>query len=1084
MKIKALSRSVEAYQPAGSKNPKVPKNLDPAIHPFERAREYTKALTAVKMQRMFAQPFLAQLGDGHVDGVYSMAKDPNSLERLASGSGDGVVKTWDLSNSYDKAERWHTTAHENIVKSVCWTRDQKLLTCGTDRKIQLYDPYNTPSESAPLYLVGSASWSSLSHHRSRNSFAAAGGSGVYPSMIWNDTRLHRKSCRNLYLGLLGSDRSIVFYDLRTSSAIAKTVLTFACNAISFNPMEGMNCAVASEDHSVYLFDMRKVDRALNILKDHVAAVMDVEFSPDWPGACDSFLRQLFDCGTEIRVIPAILQIYHTKRMQRCYSAMWTPDSKYILSGSDDGNIRLWRANASAREGIKSARQRQSEEYNNALVEEVVKKAGEIKTDELQALKRREENERRHTKKQFDRRRSERDKVILARRNNQDKCCHVHFRGVREFTWDNNIHSFCKAISNPYTLKMRSTGILVLAGAASVLSIPFHLHGKQADIGVMVLRGEPPVEDPPFEEPPVEDKVPPVEEAVPWVPPPPPADRSWQPAYRRCFTDGVNGVRALDYGGGVDRQYLTIDHCLDACASQGFKLAGLEYGSECYCGNTLQGENAPTVDERCDIPCFGNNQTTCGGDGALALYVKDKFKFTAGKPFDGLGSMPCEVPSPPTLTPELCIQECKASDFPLAGLEYGRQCFCGHDRSGRSKKTEDFFCNQGCTGNAQLAASLLLLLLPPPPPPPPPPSPPADEPPVEEAPTPLPPPPPPPPPPPAVSPPVEEAPSTPETSPSDDEPDAGGPDSFKERRVLLPPRQTSPCLPNVSQRSSPVPVSFQERIASAARGSSNDDGDYDSMTTNVSTPEDSSNTNTTPNANNEIAPAVASMSHIAQQGGGFKDADTARRTLDLVSHRSLLYQQQLVRTYLRRAQTHSHAATSPGMAEAAAVFEAWQNDTLPALRSHLRCRLGGSDDSHNSTNNNNGGFRPLVSKDVLAALHPLFVSPSLLGAGRPLWYMGGGPRRGPVHAGVPGVLAAGQARELVDRIDEGHGGGAGLGDSAVRHAGRHAGGRPGDHGRLGPGGALGGGRVHARAPAPAGARLGLVACPHAHTAGEG
>lgn len=112
--------------------------------------------------------------------------------------------------------------------------------------------------------------------------------------------------------------------------------------------------------------------------------------------------------------------------------MWTPDSKYILSGSDDGNIRLWRANASAREGIKSARQRQSEEYNTALVERykhmpevrrihrhrhiphVVKKAGEIKTDELQALKKREENERRHTKKQFDRRRSERDKVILAK----------------------------------------------------------------------------------------------------------------------------------------------------------------------------------------------------------------------------------------------------------------------------------------------------------------------------------------------------------------------------------------------------------------------------------------------------------------------------------------------------------------------------------------------------------------------------------------------------------------------------------------------------------------------------------------------
>lgn len=54
-----------------------------------------------------------------------------------------------------------------------------------------------------------------------------------------------------------------------------------------------------------------------------------------------------------------------------------------------------------------------------------------------------------------------------------------------------------------------------------------------------------------------------------------------------------------------------------------------------------------------------------------------------------------------MTPELCINDCRARGFPLAGLEYGRQCFCGHDRNGRSNKTEDFFCNQGCTGNAQL-----------------------------------------------------------------------------------------------------------------------------------------------------------------------------------------------------------------------------------------------------------------------------------------------------------------------------------------------------------------------------------------------
>lgn len=36
------------------------------------------------------------------------------------------------------------------------------------------------------------------------------------------------------------------------------------------------------------------------------------------------------------------------------------------------------------------------------------------SDEIKSIKRREENERRHTKKQFERRQSEREKMVLAR----------------------------------------------------------------------------------------------------------------------------------------------------------------------------------------------------------------------------------------------------------------------------------------------------------------------------------------------------------------------------------------------------------------------------------------------------------------------------------------------------------------------------------------------------------------------------------------------------------------------------------------------------------------------------------------------
>ncbi|KAK8106880.1 uncharacterized protein PG998_008893 [Apiospora kogelbergensis] len=94
-----------------------------------------------------------------------------------------------------------------------------------------------------------------------------------------------------------------------------------------------------------------------------------------------------------------------------------------------------------------------------------------------------------------------------------------------------------------------------------------------------------------------------------------------------------------------------------------------------------------------------------------------------------------------------------------------------------------------------------------------------------------------------------------------------------------------------------------------------------------------------------------LSRIAVQHGGYKDAATAHRTLALNAHRSLLYQQQVVRTYLMRAKNHPHIGTSPGMRAAIAVFEDWMSNTVPAQQNSLRA----------------GGFRPLVVKETVRAL---------------------------------------------------------------------------------------------------------------------
>lgn len=372
-----------------------------------------------------------------------MAKDPNSLERFGSGSGDGMIKVWDL---VSREETWSTRGHENIVKGLCWTPDRKLISCATDKTVKLWDPYNTESKSPPIATwIGQGAFTDISHHRSETAIAAASssisiydlqrpGSAPTQTLHWPTstdtiTSVAFNQSETSILASTALDRAIVLYDLRTSSPLHKAVLNLASNKIAWNPMEPFNFAVANEDHNIYVFDMRKMKRALNVLKDHVAAVMDVEFSPTGEELVSASYDRTIRLWTRDRGHSR--DIYHTKRMQRVFSCTWTPDNKYVLSGSDDGNIRLWRANASDRAGIKSARQMQKIEYDQALIRryahmpeikrirrhrhmpKTIKKAGQIKRDELGSIKRKEENVRKHSKPGSMPRQPERTKMVLG-----------------------------------------------------------------------------------------------------------------------------------------------------------------------------------------------------------------------------------------------------------------------------------------------------------------------------------------------------------------------------------------------------------------------------------------------------------------------------------------------------------------------------------------------------------------------------------------------------------------------------------------------------------------------------------------------
>lgn len=73
----------------------------------------------------------------------------------------------------------------------------------------------------------------------------------------------------------------------------------------------------------------------------------------------------------------------------------------------------------------------------------------------------------------------------------------------------------------------------------------------------------------------------------------------------CIAEGTNG-RALT-GATTTSPNMTANWCAKFCQSHNFVYAGVEYGDECYCGNSFSnGVSAATVGwEECNIPCAGN-----------------------------------------------------------------------------------------------------------------------------------------------------------------------------------------------------------------------------------------------------------------------------------------------------------------------------------------------------------------------------------------------------------------------------------------------------------------------------------------------
>ncbi|XP_044501362.1 DDB1- and CUL4-associated factor 13-like isoform X2 [Mangifera indica] len=351
MKVKVISRSADEFTRERSQDlQRVYHNYDPTLRPQEKAVEYVRALNAAKLEKIFARPFIGAM-DGHRDGVSCMAKNPNYLKGLFSGSMDGDIRLWDIANS---VRLWNVPV-ANLTESD--------------------DSSDNSAEPLAVYVWKNAFWA-VDHQWDGDLFATSGAQVD----IWNHNRSQPVNSFQWgtetvisvrfnpgepnVLATTASDRSIVLYDLRMSSPARKVIMRTKCNSISWNPMEPMNFTAANEDCNCYSYDARKLDEAKYVHMGHESAVMDIDYSPTGrefvTGSYDRTIRIFQYNGGRSR------EIYHTKRMQRVFCVKFSCDASYVISGSDDTNLRLWKAKASEQLGVLHPRERRKHDYHEAI----------------------------------------------------------------------------------------------------------------------------------------------------------------------------------------------------------------------------------------------------------------------------------------------------------------------------------------------------------------------------------------------------------------------------------------------------------------------------------------------------------------------------------------------------------------------------------------------------------------------------------------------------------------------------------------------------------------------------------------------
>ncbi|VWU50809.1 protein SOF1, putative [Hepatocystis sp. ex Piliocolobus tephrosceles] len=462
IEINILHRNPEDYKNI-STNPnfKHMRSYNRNIHLFQREIEYKRALNATKMDKIFAKPLVKCL-DGHDDSIRCLCVSNTNLSDLYSGSCNGYINVWNILNS--KLMR-KIKAHDGFVRGLCISYDEKILfSCGDDKYIKqwvidknknlheldeeditqqnvysidylkeeivpkkVYTCKNVPNSidkhfTDPLIVSGSQSLDVWDYNRN-NAIASFDYNNEYIYYV-----KFNYAQKNL-VGLTLSDNSVGLVDIRTKTPIKKIFLKYRSNSLSWNNMNPKHFIVANEDSNLYTFDIRFLKKAYFVHEGFVNAVLDVDYSP----IGDKFVACSYD--KTVRLFnsdnPKSYDVYHTRRMQRVLCCKYTLDSKYVISGSSDMCLRVWKSCAHEPTGVISFQEKKAINYRNKLKEKfaslkeikrirdhhhvpaLIKNMSDKKKVMLEAKKKKENNRMRHSKNKNQIRKTDKEKIFVT-----------------------------------------------------------------------------------------------------------------------------------------------------------------------------------------------------------------------------------------------------------------------------------------------------------------------------------------------------------------------------------------------------------------------------------------------------------------------------------------------------------------------------------------------------------------------------------------------------------------------------------------------------------------------------------------------